>query len=208
MTIRAGQHIGEVVEAATGRFVFQTYEVDGAPPFGALVRTTAALPGGEGEAAIYGVIAEAVTAGVDPSRRPIALGRGEASPDAVFRAHPQLAQLFRTDVTALVVGYEDGGTLRHAVPARPARMHGFVHPCSPADAAAFTRSLGFLPLLAAASPPVPVEELLAAFLNHAAAGHADDRRGFLVRAGKELAVLWRSEPHRLATVLARLRRET
>ena len=32
-----GQHIGEVVESATGRFVFQTYEVDGAPQFGALV---------------------------------------------------------------------------------------------------------------------------------------------------------------------------
>lgn len=202
-----GQHTGEVVEAATGRFVFQTYEVDGAPPFGALVRTTAALPDGEGEATLYGVVYEAVTAGVDPSRRPIALGRGESGPDAVFRAHPQLAQLFRTDVTALVVGYQDGGPLRHAVPTRPARIHGFVHVCSPGEAAAFTGTLGFLSLLAAASPPVPVAELLAAFLNHAADGHAADRRGFLVRAGKELAVLWRSDPQRLATVLARLRRE-
>lgn len=205
--LATGQHIGEVVEAATGRFVFQTYEVDGAPPFGALVRTTATLSGSEGETTLYGVVYEAVTAGVDPSRRPIALGRGESDPDAVFRAHPQLAQLFRTDVTALVVGYQDGGPLRHAVPARPARIHGFVHLCAAPDARVFTSTLGFLSLLAAATPPVPVEELLAAFLNHAADGHADDRRGFLVRAGKELAVLWRREPQRLATVMARLRRD-
>jgi len=34
-------------------------------------------------------------------------------------------------------------------------MHGFVHLCTSAEIAEFTRSLGFLSLLAAAQTPVP-----------------------------------------------------
>ncbi|MCX6023711.1 MAG: hypothetical protein NTZ05_18665, partial [Chloroflexi bacterium] len=60
-----------------------------------------------------------------------------------------------------------------------------------------------LSLLAAAQAPVPVEELLAAFLRQAKGAYAEPR-SLLVRAGKELAVLWRSDPQRLATVLARV----
>src|SRR5262245_41913786 len=125
-----GQHIGEVVESATGHFVFQTYDVDGAPPFGALVSTAGSPPDSEGSVLLFGVVYDARTTGVDPSRRPIALGRGEPDPDTVFRNHPQLAQLFRTDVTALIIGYDASHGLHHAVPARPARIHGFVHTCT------------------------------------------------------------------------------
>lgn len=193
-------HIAEVIEASTGEFVAQSYEVNQAPPFGSLVRTS------DGEADLYGVVYQVTTSGVDPGRRAVALGQGEDDPDAIYRTHPQLRQLFRTDFHARVVGFGAEGRIAHIIPQRPARVHGFVHLCTDQALCQFTAALDFLPLMMAAQPTTPVEELLAAFLRRAAAARPDgERRDFLVGAGKELALLLRGDVRRLSVVLERLR---
>lgn len=195
----AGQ-IAEVVEASTNEFVAQSYEVNEAPPFGSLVRTS------DGTADLYGVVYQVTTGGVDPGRRAVALGRDEDDPDAIYRAHPQLQQLFRTDFRALVVGFGMEGGIVHTVPQRPARVHGFVHQCTDDEVCRFTASLDWLPLLMAAQPASPIEELLATFLRTAAAARPErERREFLVRAGKELALRLRRDVRQLGVILERIR---
>ena len=188
--------IGEIVEASTTEFVAQCYELHQPPPFGSLVRTT------DGEVDIYGVVSSAATTSIEPGRRPIARGSLEATEADVYRSSPQLAKLLRTDFTALVLGYRDNDAPRHCLPPRPARIHSFAFICDGEEVARFTRSLDFLSILVDA--PAPVGELVAATLRHAAAAH-EDRRAFLVRAGKELATLLGAETQRLNALLRRLR---
>lgn len=194
------RHIAEVVEASTGEFVAQSYNVHGAPPFASLVCTS------DGEGALYAVVYQVTTAGMEPGRRAIALGRDESDSTAVYHNNPQLQHLFRTDFRALVIGAEVDGRVVRAVPARPATVHGFVYVCSNDDVRRFTADLGFLPLLMAAPPLSPIEELLGAFLRNAAAARPEpEQRGFLVQAGKELAVLLRGDVRRLSVILERIR---
>lgn len=187
--------IGEVIEANTTAFLAQCYELHQPPPLGSLVRT--APP-----AQIYGVVCDATTTSIEPGRRPLARGQGEESEGDVFRQHPQLAYLLRTEFRALVVGHRQENSLHYYLAPFPARIHGFVYLCDRDEVAEFSRSLDFLSLLA--RPPQGGDEIVAACLRHLA-GARDDRRAFLVKAGKELALLLAGEPQRLNTILRRLR---
>jgi len=200
--------IGEVIQASTGEFTAQCYELHLPPPFGSLVKTR------EGEVEIYGVVSGAATTSIEPGRRPIARGRDEDDEEDIYRTSPQLARLLRTDFTALVVGHKEGGgsgggeksnkgeRLHHYLPPRPARIHGFVYLCDPEEAAQFSQSLDFLSILVGAG--VQADELIAASLRHAASAHKDPG-DFLTRAGKELAVLLGGDTNRLNTILRRIK---
>ena len=76
--------IGEIIEASTGEFTAQCYELHQPPPLGSLVRTA------EGETDIYAVVCDAATTGIEPGRRPIARGREEVEEEDIFRSSPQL----------------------------------------------------------------------------------------------------------------------
>jgi hypothetical protein len=188
--------IGEVIEAATGEFMAQCYELHQPPPFGGLVKAR------EGEVEIYGVVSRAQTTSIEPGRRPIARGREEDNEDDVFRSSPQLARLLRTDFTALVVGHEEGQRLHHYLPPRPAKIHSFVYLCDAEEVEKFSQSLDFLSILVGVV--VQADELIAASLRHAAAAHRDPG-DFLTRAGRELAVLLGGETNRLNTILRRIK---
>ena len=190
--------IGEVIEASTAEFVAQCYELHRPPPLGSLVRTR------EGEVEVYGVVSHAQTQGIEPGRRPIARGREEAVEEDIYRASPQLARLLRTDFSALVVGHRDGECIRHYLPPRPAMLHGFVHVCERAEVAEFSQSLDFLSILVGACGQGSGDELVAAAVRQAAAAHGDPR-SFLVRAGKELAVLLGGDSQRLGIILRRIK---
>lgn len=192
------EKIGEVIEATTGEFTAQSYELHRAPPFGSLVKTW------EQGTAIYGVVGYSSTGSIEAGRRPLARGRDLAEEEEVYRQNPQLARLLRTDFKALVVGHQEGGRICHFLPPRPPRVHAFVYPCSPEEVAAFTQALDFLTLLLGTGLPIPPEELVAACLRRAAAAR-EDGRSFLVRAGKELALLLAGEPARLNAILRRIR---
>ncbi len=185
--------IGEIIEASTSGFVAQCYELHQPPPLGSLVKTR------EGEREIYGVVSDAATRSIEPGRRPIARGGEEAEEEDVYRAHPQLAKLLRTEFSALVVGHREGERLHQYLPPRPAKVHSFVHLCDGEEVARFSQALDFLSILVAQG-----DELIAACLRHLAQAH-EDRHRFLVKAGKELALLLGGETSRLNTILRRIR---
>ena len=190
--------IGEVVESSTSEFTAQCYDLNQAPPLGSMVRA------GAGPVTVYGVISQAVTASVEPGRRPIARGQNETDEAAVYRENPQLTKLLRTDFTALVVGHQSDHNLYHYLPPQPARLHSFVFPCETKELQAFIAHLDCLSLLVSAQPAGPGDELVAAFLRQA--GNASqDRHRFLVTAGKELAVLLNGQTNRLNAILRRIK---
>jgi hypothetical protein len=188
--------IGEIIEASTGEFTAQCYELHQPPPFGSLVKTR------EGEVEIYGVVSGAATTSIEPGRRPIARGREEAEEEDIYRSSPQLAKLLRTDFSALVVGHKESDRLHHYLPPRPARIHSFVYLCDAEEVEKFSHSFDFLSILVGAGGQA--DELIAACLRHAAAAHQDPH-DFLVKAGKELAALLGGETNRLNTILRRIR---
>lgn len=192
------KRVGEVIESSTVEFVAQSYELHEAPPFGSLVKV-----GGDGRD-IYGLVYNVTTASIDPGRRPIARGKDEEDEAAIFRNNPQLTKLFRTDFACLVAGFEESGRVYHFLPPLPPRVHAFVHECGRQEVAAFTRSLDFLSSLVAPGLPGPVDELAAAFLRRVSKVRTDDG-DFLVRAGKELAVLLSGDLRRLNALLRRIR---
>jgi hypothetical protein len=194
--------IGEVIEATTREFVAECYELHGAPALGALLRTV------DGNVEVFGVACHARTGSIDPGRRPIARGRDEDDEEEIYRRHPELPQLLRTEFTVLILGYRDGDAFRQYLPPRPPRLHGFVYECPPSEVIAFTERLECLRALLGATPPSPPDDLVAAFLRLAGAARVHngaDGRAFLVAAGKELARALSNDPQRLGALLLRMR---
>lgn len=190
--------IGEVVEASTTEFIAQTYELHQAPSFGSFVRTS------DGTVDIYGVVHLARTSGIDPGRRPLARGKDEQSEEDIYRNNPELSELLRTEFTAATIGFRDASAVSQFLPPRPPRIHAFVYDCSAAEVVAFTDRLDFLQTMITAGIRGPVDELIAACIRRAVQARNGDR-AFLVRAGKELAMLLGSEVTRLNGILRRIR---
>ncbi len=192
MTQEQAQRVGEVVEASTGEFTAQCYRLYEAPKLGSLIRTGSDDP-------VYGVVYDIVTQGIDPGRRPIAMGEDEATEEAVYQSNPQITQLLRTDVHALAIGYKNGTSIRQSLPPVPPRIHSFVYQCSPQEMAEFTSALDFLSLLLDARITAS-DQVITAFLKESSEAHEDGRE-FLVLAGKELAFLLSRQMQRLNTIL-------
>ena len=190
--------IGEVMEASTAEFAVECYELYGTPALGSLIKTS------DGDVQIYGVVYNATTESMDPGRRPIARGKHEKNEADIYSSSPQLAVLFRTNFQALVIGHKIDSDVNRYLPPRPARIHSFVYVLDDREVKDFTTSLDFLYLLANAPFAGPNDEIIAACLRTAAIAQ-DDARSFLIRAGKELAVLLGAEPQRLEAILRRIR---
>jgi hypothetical protein len=186
--------IAEVIEASTAQFTAQCYELYGLPPFGSLVST--------GD--IYAIVGHALTAGLEPGRKAIARGRNEITEEAVYKSSPQLSRLLRSEFIAVAVGYKSGKKIYQYLPPQPARIHSFIYLCQSDEVKEFSRSFGFLGILANASLPIPPEELIAAALRQMATAQ-EDSRDFLVAAGKELANLLSNDFIRLKDILGRLK---
>ena len=190
--------IGEIVEATTTAFTAQCYVLHDAPGFGSFVRAS------DGETDVLAVVANAWTGSVDPSRRPVARGRDEPDEESIYRNNPELPEILRTEFTALVVGYRGpSGGYEQRLPRRPCRLHAFAHSGRRDEVREFTDQLDFLQTLIAGGGAV-ADELVAASLREAAAVRDGDR-DYLIRAGKELAVLLGSDVSRLTMLLKRIR---
>ncbi|MDA1347597.1 MAG: hypothetical protein O3A47_01835 [Chloroflexi bacterium] len=187
--------LGEIVEASTGEFSVQCYELYKAPPLGALVRCNEDGP-------VYGVVSDVITSSLDPARHPIARGRDEDSEEAVYLSNPQLSRLLHTEFRALVVGHEsDGRVLRYLAP-RPPRIHSFVYSCSGDEVRTFSSSLDFVPILLSAPVRSP-DDVATSFIRQASVHHPEPER-FLVDAGRVLAGLLGRDMQRLNGLLKRL----
>lgn len=187
--------IGEVIESSTTEFVAQSYELHQPPPFGSLVKTAI------GQQDIFAIVYFAATLPIEPGRKPVARGRDEVSEEDVYRQHPQLAQLLRTEFRCLVAGYFQENTLYQYLPPLPARIHSFVYLCEQLEKRKFALSMDFLSLLVKA--PQGSDELTAACLRSLGVSQ-EDSRSFLVSGGKELSRLLAGEPQRLNAILKRM----
>ena len=194
-TNNGSNRVGEVVEAATSEFVAQCYRLYQSPPLGALVRTG-------GETPAFGIVRSIATQSLDPGRRTIARGEDEEKEEDVYASHPQLSRLLRTDFQAIVVGFIDGNDCLQHLPPLPPHIHSFVYQCSPEELHRFTQSLDFFPLLLNGGRPSN-DQVVAAFLS-LAGGAYEDPTQFLLRSGRELALLMADQAPRLNTILKRL----
>ncbi len=192
------ERAGEVIEASTGDFIAQCYELYQSPPLGSLVKTV------DSPVELYGIVYQATTASLEPGRRPIARGRDEASEADIYRSSPQLLKLLRSEFSALVVGHRQDGKLYHYLPPKPARIHSFVYLCSPDEVREFSRSFDFFNMLLNSRLPVSAEEVVAAALRRMSQVH-EDPHAFLVAAGKELAIILGGEFNRLKSILGKIK---
>ena len=192
------QRVGEVIEASTTDFVAQCYELYQSPPLGSLVKTR------DLAVELYGIVYNATTTSFEPGRRPIARGKDETTEEGIYQASPQLLKLLKSEFSALVVGHRQGDKLYHYLPPKPARIHGFVYLCSPEEVKEFSQSFDFLNILINTRLPVSSDELIAACLRQMSQVY-EDRRAFLVAAGKELAILLSSDFNQLKAILGRIK---
>ena len=192
------QRVGEVIEASTNDFVAQCYELYQSPPLGSLVKTR------DLAVELYGIVYNATTTSFEPGRRPIARGKDETSEEGIYQASPQLLKLLKSEFSALVVGHRQDDKLHHYLPPKPARIHGFVYLCSPEEVKEFSQSFDFLNILINTRLPVSSDELVAACLRQMSQVY-EDRRAFLVAAGKELAILLSSDFNQLKAILGRIK---
>jgi hypothetical protein len=203
---RGPSRLGEIVEASSRALTAQSVRLHAAPAFGSLVRVPLEAAGG-GPTELYAVVAETRTASLEAGGRPIARGHEDVVDAAIYRENPDLEHVLRTEFRALLVGFRTDGTLRQHLPPLPPPLHYSVYGCTPAEVIAFTERLDYLRTLLA-EPPGVADELVAASARAAAAardGAAGD--AFLLRVGRELAVLLRDDYERLTAVLRRLRPE-
>jgi hypothetical protein len=190
------------------------------------------LGGGGGQAEpteLYAIVAETRTASLEAGGRPIARGHEDVLDAAIYRENPDLEHVLRTEFKALLVGFRttpsppelggteggpssspergatEGGPIFQHLPPLPPPLHYSVYACTAPEVVAFTERLDFLRTLLAA-PPGLADELAAASIRAAATargGAAGD--AYLLRVGRELAVLLREDYDRLTAVLRRLR---
>ena len=188
----ADARIGEVVEADSITLTVQCYRLYGSPPLGAIVRA--------GDAAVYAVVTEVRTEGLDPSRPVTARGEAEATEEDVYLNNPQLAQLLTTRFKTVVIGYQSDTGVAVGLPPLPPKVHSFVGPCPADTVEELTWSGAFLRLLLDAAAP---DEVIAACVR-LAGGMVGDGQGLRVRSAKTLALELVGQVPRLNAMMRRL----
>jgi hypothetical protein len=194
--------LGEIVEASTTRLRAVAPRPFEAPAFGSFVKTS------DTHRTTFGVVSHVEHASIDPSRRAIPLGR---SWEDLEREQPQVKELLTTEFEALCVAFRDSGEEGHGatreisafLPPLPPRVHDFVEACTPQEIVELTDDLGFVRTLGACGLPV-LGELLAAAIR-CAASHRPDPHAFVVRAGREVADLFRGDHEQAMAIIRRIR---
>jgi hypothetical protein len=185
--------LGEIVEASTTRLRAVAPQTFAAPAFGSFVKTS------DQKRTTFGVVAHVEHASIDPSRRAIPLGR---SWDELEREQPQVLELLTTEFEAICVAFAElDEPVRAYLPPSPPRVHDFVHACEPAEIIELTEDLTFIRTLGACGLPVAAELVAAAI--RGAADHRADKRAFLVRAGREVADLYRQDYEQASSIIRR-----
>lgn len=187
--------LGEIVEASTTVWRAVAPRTFEAPAFGSFVKTS------DGSRTTYGVVSHVAHASIDPSRRAIPLGR---SWEELRREQPQVLELLTTEFDAICVAFAEEGSTPHAyLPPLPPRVHDFVEACSAPEIIELTQDVGFVRTLGACGLPV-VGELIAAAIR-AAAKHHSDQHAFVVKAGREVADLFRQDHEQAMAIIRRIR---
>ncbi len=185
-------HVGEVIESSTSRFLAESRELNGSPPFGSFVKT-------EPDPAIFGLVHNVSTHSMEPNRRPTAYGKTEHE---LRMEQPQIFELLKTEFEAAVVGFRDDREVQQVLPPQPPRIHSFVLHCTEAEIKGLTGNGDFLRTIVGA-PRLPVDDLMIAAIRNAWKARAYDM-AYLVSLGKDLCRLVRDDYDRLSSILRRV----
>ena len=185
-------HVGEVIESSTSRFLAESRELNGAPPFGSFVKT-------EPDPAIFGLVYNVSTHSMEPNRRPTAYGKTEHE---LRMEQPQIFELLKTEFEAAVVGFRDDRGIQQVLPPQPPHIHSFVHLCTEAEIKGLTGNGDFLRTIVGV-PRLPVDDLMIAAIRNAWKARAYDM-AYLVSLGKDLCRLVRDDYDRLSSILRRV----
>jgi len=189
--------LGEVIESMISEFTAQSYDLYQLPSLGSLVKTK------NTDLEIFGIVYKAGTSGIEPGRNPIARGKNEVNEEAIYQSNPQLFKLLRSDFGVLNTAHKYKGKLYRYLPPQPARIHSFVHRCSSEEVKELSQSFTFLNIIFNAHLSISAEELVAASLREMSLVY-EDKRSFLVSAGKVLASILGGQYQRLKVILGSL----
>jgi hypothetical protein len=197
----SNERIGEIVETTSTGFVAESFELNRPPALGSLVvvsisEETGASPGTH----LCAVVTYGQTAGLDPSRRAVRRSTDTVVDGAVYREHPELKHILRTEFGATLVGFVVDGVVRQHLPSQPPPLHYSVHKASAEQVQCFTNRLQYLRLLLAARGEVPVPQVLAANIREVYQQRNRDR-AWLDVAAQEVATLLKDDHQALLTVL-------
>jgi len=187
------QYIAEVIESSTTTFTAQTRELHGAPPFGAFVKVSSSVM-------IMAMIYEISTGSTELNRHPVAYGKTEAE---LKLEQPQIFELLRTEINALIVGYGDANGMKQVAPPQPPRLHSFVYACTPEEVQEFTRKFDYFRTLAGIGGTL-ADELMIAAIQQTCRVRGASARDCLIQTGKELARLLRDDYDRLESIFRRV----
>lgn len=186
------EEIGEVIGSSNTEFIAESTLLHNSPPFGSFIKV-------KGRETAYGVVFNAYTHSLEPNRLAIAYHRSEQE---LRDEQPQIFELLKTKFEAVIIGYENEGTIRQYLPPQPPRLHSFVYVCHPMEVRRLTSHFWFFRFLMSVEK-APRDELIAATIRSACSVRQGDR-SFLVQAGKELVKLIRDDYEMLSSILQRI----
>jgi len=198
----APEPVGEIIDTSVADFAAQACKLNEAPPFGAFVKVTLPAANSSPGRTIYAVVYAIHTGSLEPGGRPVLRGRDGMRDGAIFTANPDLEQLLRTEFSALIIGFDEGGPLRTFLPPSPPPLHWSVVTCTAAETARLTERLDYFRTILSARD-APVDALLVANIRRASEA-SGDVRGFRIQAGRELATLLKHDYPRLTAILRAL----
>ena len=187
--------IGEIIETSSTSLVAESETLNQPPPLGSLCQ--ARMDDGR---VVYAVVAFGRTGGLDPGRRAVRRGNDAVSDADIYRQHPELTRVLRTEFSAALVGWSDGQRIWQRLPAQPPPLHYALHTCDAETIVRFSDELSYLRLLLAAQGDLPSDQLIAANVRELYRARGNDIV-WLERAGKTAASLLKNDYERLMNVL-------
>ncbi|MGQ9493638.1 MAG: hypothetical protein ACUVR2_07735 [Anaerolineae bacterium] len=202
--------IGEIVETTSTGFIAESFELNCPPPLGSLVvvtlpghimESTSRYPGETSEVVeIYAVVTYGQTIGLDPGRRAVRRSTEGVFDEAVYREHPELKHILRTEFGAALVGFCANGQIWQHLPPQPPPLHFSVQTVEAEDVQRFTDFLQYFRLLLSYSGPVSPLQVLAANVREVYRQRGHDST-WLDAAAREIATLLKDDHKALLTVL-------
>ncbi len=195
----AADHLAEVVESSTCRFVAEARREAPLPAFGAWVRVPTAQSG-----EVLAVVSSIEMGSIEPGRRAVALGR---TGDELRREMPHVFELLRTTFTAEVLAHRTPeGRLRQTLPSYPPAIHDFVYACPDDKVCTLAEPYDYLrTLIRGCAPEVPIDDLVVAVVGRLVEASApSEREARTVAACRALSRLMNDDHERLQSILRRL----
>ena len=187
--------IGRLLSTSTTQFVVgcKVSQLD-SPGFGSLVYVPL-----ENDFQIYGIIYDVGIIDDDLVRQLVTTDHV----DEAIIADNRVNRNVPVEMSVLVVGYKDKGTIRHMLPPRPALSLDMIYLCDNNELAEFTGSgrFGYFRHLLRAKD-TPIGELLAAHITQVYEANHDP--AWVQRASRELITLLRDDHDTLMAVLGAL----